>query len=279
LIHKLPATSFPSIVGKIMKSLQDLFGLKGKVALVTGASGGLGVELAQALAIAGADVAVAARRKERIDAVADDLKNHGVRSLAVQADLSKDGDIEHAVAAVEQGLGAVDILVNNAGVAPVRRAEKQSREQWDEVIAVNLTAVFRLSQRVGRAMIERGQGGRIINMSSVMGQVGSSIYPTVGYNVSKHGVDGITRHLAVEWAPHKITVNAIAPAWFPSEMNTDPRFGDVNPKYKARMIERTPMGRLGGPGELMGAVIYLASPAASYVTGTVLVVDGGWLAW
>jgi NAD(P)-dependent dehydrogenase (short-subunit alcohol dehydrogenase family) len=128
-------------------------------------------------------------------------------------------------------------------------------------------------------MIERGRGGRIINISSIMGQVGEPIYPTISYNVSKHGVDGLTQQLAIEWAPHKILVNAIAPAWFPTEATVDPRFGDIHPKYKERMIERTPLRRLGEPGELMGAVIYLAAPASSYVTGSVLVVDGGWLAW
>jgi NAD(P)-dependent dehydrogenase (short-subunit alcohol dehydrogenase family) len=261
-----------------MKTLQDVFGLKGKVALVTGASSGLGVELAQALAIAGADVALVARRKERLEHVAEEVRAYGVRALAVQADLTRDEDVERAVSEVEQGLGSVDILVNNAGIAEVARAEKHSRELWDRTVAINMTAPFRLAQRVGRTMIVRGQGGRIINLSSIMGEAGSSIYPTIAYNATKHAVNGLTRHLAVEWAPHRITVNAIAPAWFPTEMNTDPRYGDVHPKYKAMMIERTPLGRLGQPGELMGAVIYLASPASSYVTGTILAVDGGWLA-
>ena len=262
-----------------MKSLHDLFGLKGKVALVTGASSGLGVELAEGLAIAGADVALVARRKEKLDDVAEKIRALGVRAHAVQADVTVDADIERAVGEIEKALGPVDILVNNAGIAEVGRAEKHTRTQWDRSVAVNLTAVFRLSQRVGSTMIERGQGGRIINLSSVMGQVGSAIYPTVSYNATKHAVDGLTRQMALEWAPHRITVNAIAPGWFPSEMNIDPRFGDINPKYKARMIERTPMGRLGEPGELLATVIYLASPAASYVTGTILPVDGGWLAW
>jgi gluconate 5-dehydrogenase len=261
------------------KTLQDVFGLKGKVALVTGASSGLGVEIAEGLAIAGADVAVVARRKEKLDSVAARLREFGVRALAVQADLTVEEHLERAVVEVEQGLGPVDILVNNAGVAEISRAEKHTRAQWDQSLAVNLTAAFRLSQRVGASMIRRGQGGRIVNLSSVMGQLGSSIYPTLSYNVSKHGVDGLTREMAVEWAPHNITVNAIAPAWFVTEMTTDPKFGDVHPKYKARMIERTPMGRLGAPGEIMAAVMFLASPAASYVTGAILPVDGGWLAW
>ena len=261
------------------ESLRDVFGLQGKVALVTGASSGLGVEIAEGLAIAGADVGLLARRKDKLEQVAVRLRERGARALAVQGDVTVDADLERAVDEVERGLGPIDILVNNAGVGELGRAEKHTRAQWDRVLAVNLTAVFRLSQRVGGAMIERGRGGRIVNLSSIMGQLGSGIYPTVAYNVSKHGVNGLTRQLAVEWAPHKITVNAIAPAWFPTEINIDPRFGDVHPKYKERMIARTPMGRLGAPGEVMAAVIYLASPAASYVTGTILPVDGGWLAW
>ena len=262
-----------------MKTLHDVFGLKGKVALVTGASSGLGVELAEGLALAGADVALMARRKDKLEQVAERIRTYGVRALPVQADVSVDADLERAVSEVERGLGPVDILVNNAGIVPVGRAENHTAQQWNDTLAVNLTAVFRLCQRVGRGMIERGRGGRIINISSIMGQVGEPIYPTISYNVSKHGVDGLTQQLAIEWAPHKILVNAIAPAWFPTEATVDPRFGDIHPKYKERMIERTPLRRLGEPGELMGAVIYLAAPASSYVTGSVLVVDGGWLAW
>ena len=262
-----------------MNSLQELFGLKGKIALVTGASGGLGVEFARALAVAGADVAVLARRRERLEQVAAELEGLGVRALPVVANLTDDAELERALEEVEQGLGAVDILVNNAGVAPFGKAERQTREQWDSALAVNLTAPFMLCQLVASRMIERGGGGRIINISSVMGEVASSIFPTVGYNATKGAVSNMTRQLAVEWAKHKITVNAIAPAWFPTEMNKDPAIGDIPPKYKKRMEEFTPMGRLGAEGELMGAVIYLASPAASYVTGEVLHVDGGWLAW
>lgn len=262
-----------------MNSLQELFGLKGKIALVTGASGGLGVEFARALAVAGADVAVLARRRERLEQVAAELEGLGVRALPVAVDLTDDAELERALEEVEQELGPVDILVNNAGVAPFGKAERQTREQWDSALAINLTAPFILCQLVARRMIERGGGGRIINISSVMGEVASSIFPTVGYNATKGAVSNMTRQLAVEWAKHRITVNAIAPAWFPTEMNIDPAIGDISPKYKARMEDFTPMGRLGAEGELMGAVIYLASPAASYVTGEVLHVDGGWLAW
>jgi gluconate 5-dehydrogenase len=262
-----------------METLQELFGLKGKTALVTGASSGLGVEFARALAVAGADVAIVARRKERLEEVAAEIEKLGVRCLPVAADLTDEAAMDAALASVEKELGGVDILVNNAGIAPFGRAEKQTREQWESALAVNVTVPFLLCQRAARGMIERGGGGRIINISSVMGHVASSIYPTVGYNASKGALSNLTRQLAVEWARHGITVNAIAPAWFPSEMNTDPRYGDVNPKYKEKMEALTPMGRLGRQGELMAAMVFLASPAASYVTGAILPVDGGWLDW
>jgi gluconate 5-dehydrogenase len=262
-----------------MTTLQDLYGLKGKVALVTGASSGLGVEFAKGMAIAGADVALVARRMDRLEEQAKAIRALGVRCLPVQADLADDAQVERAVAEVERGLGPVDILVNNAGIADYGRAEKLSRETWDNVVAVNLTAVFRLSQRVALSMIERGKGGRIVNLASVVGEVANAIFPTVAYAATKHGVVGMTKQMAMEWAKHGITVNSIAPGWFPTEMNIDPRLGDIAPKHKERMIERTPMGRLGQPGELMGALVFLASPAASYVTGVTLPVDGGWLIW
>jgi len=262
-----------------MEPLQELFGLKGKTALVTGASAGLGAELARGLALAGAGVALLARRADRLAEVAAGLEALGARCLAVPADVTREADLDAALARVAAELGPVDILVNNAGIAPFGPAEQQTAADWHEALSVNVTAAFLLSQRVGAAMIARGGGGRIINISSVMGSLGNSIYPTVSYNASKGALTNLTRHLAVEWAPHGITVNAVAPGWFPTEMTVDPRHGDVHPRHKARMEQRTPMGRLGRPGELMGAVIYLASPAAAYVTGAVLPVDGGWMAW
>ncbi len=262
-----------------MASLQELFGLKGKIALVTGASSGLGVEFATALASAGADVALLARRLDRLEQVAEELRGLGVRALPLAVDLVDEAALESALAAVVEGLGPVDILVNNAGIADYGPAEKQPRETWERTLAINLTAPFLLAQRVAAAMIERGAGGRIVNIASVVGQAANPIFPTVAYAASKGGVAGMTRQLAIEWAPHRITVNAIAPAWFATEMNIDPRHGDIKPKFKQKMEALTPMGRVGRPGELMGALIFLASPAADYVTGIVLPVDGGWLAW
>jgi gluconate 5-dehydrogenase len=262
-----------------MDALQEWFGLHGKRALVTGASSGLGVAFAKGLARAGADVAIVARRLERLQALAREIEALGVRCLPVGADLTDDAQRDAAVAAVHEAFGGVDILVNNAGIADLARPEKLSAADWDRVLAVNLTAVFRLTQAVGRDMIERGQGGRIINLSSLVGQVANSIFPTTAYAASKAGVNGLTRQLAIEWARHGITVNAIAPGWFPTEMNVDPRHGDIHPKYKERMLALTPLGRLGSPEELVGAVIFLAAPAGSFVTGHILAVDGGWVAW
>jgi gluconate 5-dehydrogenase len=262
-----------------MDALKTWFGLHGKRALVTGASSGLGVAFARGLAQAGADVAIVARRTERLEALAKEIEGLGVRCLPVGADLTDDAQLAAAVQAVETGLGGVDILLNNAGIADLGRPEKLSAADWDRVLAINLTAVFRVTQAVARGMIARGQGGRIVNISSLVGQLGNSIFPTAAYAASKAGVNGITRQLAIDWAQHGITVNAIAPGWFPTEMNIDPRHGDIHPKYKQRMIELTPLGRLGTPEELVGAVVFLAAQAGSYVTGQILSVDGGWSAW
>jgi gluconate 5-dehydrogenase len=259
--------------------LTQLFSLEGKVALVTGASSGLGVEFARGLAMAGADVAVVARRLERLQAVAQELEALGVQAHAVQADLRDEEQINAALAQVEERLGPIDILVNNAGVAPVSRAERHALDKWQQALEINLTAVFLLSQKVGARMIERQQGGRIIMISSVLGEGANAVHKTIGYAATKGAVTNMTRQLAVEWAPHGITVNALAPSWFPTEMITDPRLGRVHDEQRARMELFTPMGRLGQDGELLGAVIFLASPSASYVTGEILHVDGGWRAW
>jgi len=260
-----------------MDSLQSLFSLRGHIGFVTGASSGLGVDCATALAIAGADVALAARRGERLEKLAAELaREYGVRTAAIQLDVTSDEQIDAALERARRELGLVDILVNNAGISPTGRAETLPRATWDAAIATNLTAPMMLAQRVARGLIEANKPGRIINMSSIYGLLASSIYRLSAYTASKAGLANLTRQLAVEWAQYGILVNAIAPGWIPTEAN---EAGMAKPQNRERMERSTPLGRLGLPGEIRGAVIYLASPAASYVTGTVISIDGGYASW
>jgi NAD(P)-dependent dehydrogenase (short-subunit alcohol dehydrogenase family) len=260
-----------------MNSLGELFSLRGQVAIVTGASSGLGVECARALAIAGADVALAARRGDRLGPLAEEIaQSYGVRAIGVATDITADADLDRLVAAVEAQLGVADILVNNAGISPTGRAETLPRATWDSGIATNLTAPMMLAQRFARRLIEAKKPGRVINMSSIYGLVASSIYRLSAYNASKAGLINLTRQLAIEWAPYGILVNAIAPGWIPTEAN---EAGMAKPQNRERMERGTPLGRLGRPDELRGTIIYLASAASSYVTGTVISVDGGYVSW
>ena len=260
-----------------MDSLESLFGLRGHVGLVTGASSGLGVECAHALALAGADVVLVARRADRCEKFAAELvKKYGVRAIGIGADVALEADLDRVIEISRAKIGDVDILVNNAGVSPTGRAENFKRESWDNAIAVNLTAPMMLSQRVARRLIETHQAGRIINMVSIYANLASSVYRLSAYCATKAGLANLTRQLAVEWAPHNILVNAIAPGWIPTEATEG---GMAKGGNKERMEMFTPMNRVGQPEELRGAVIFLASAASSYVTGTVLSVDGGYQSW
>jgi NAD(P)-dependent dehydrogenase (short-subunit alcohol dehydrogenase family) len=244
---------------------------------VTGASSGLGVECARALAMAGADVAIAARRGDRLKKLAAELaETHGVRAIAIAADITADADLERLTATVQEQLGVIDILVNNAGISPTGRAEMLPRATWDGAMATNLTAPMMLAQRVARRLIESKRPGRIINMASIYGLKASSIYRLSAYTATKAALVNLTRQLAVEWAAYGILVNAIAPGWIPTEAT---ELGMTKSENRLRMEKATPMGRLGKPEELRGTIIYLASEASSYVTGAVLSIDGGYAAW
>jgi NAD(P)-dependent dehydrogenase (short-subunit alcohol dehydrogenase family) len=260
-----------------MDSLTSLFSLRGHIGLVTGASSGLGVECATALAIAGADVVLTARRGERLEKLAAELaRTYNVRTAAVPLDVTDDGALDAALERVRRELGLVDILVNNAGISPTGRAENFPRATWDAAIATNLTAPMMLAQRVARGLIDAKRPGRIINMVSIYATVASSIYRLSAYTAAKAGLLNLTRQLAVEWAGYGILVNALAPGWIPTEAT---EAGMAKGGNRERMERATPLGRLGRPEEIRGAVIFLASEASSYVTGSMLSVDGGYVAW
>jgi NAD(P)-dependent dehydrogenase (short-subunit alcohol dehydrogenase family) len=262
------------------RSLEDLFGLEAQVAVVVGATGELGAEAARALAGAGAHVGLVARRVDRLEVLASELEAIGAKVCLAPADITERAECENALALIESQLGPIDVLINSAGISPLGRAERQTREKWDRTVSVNLTAAFDLSQIVGMRWIESGsRGGRIIHVSSVLGRAASPVHHVVGYTATKAGLDNMVRQLAVEWAKYEIRVNAIAPGYFPSEMTTDPETGEFPPDHLKGLEARTPMNRVGRPGELETAVLFLAAPASSYITGVILPVDGGWTAW
>jgi NAD(P)-dependent dehydrogenase (short-subunit alcohol dehydrogenase family) len=249
------------------------FSLDGKVAVVTGSSRGIGRAIAEGLAEAGAAVTVNGRERESAESIAGAISAAGGKSLAVAADVSKAADVDRLIDVTVTRFGRLDILVNNAGISPYYKpAEAMTEVEWDEVIKTNLKSVFLCCQAAGRVMIPQ-KSGRIINMSSVGGSVG--LPRLIAYCAAKGAINQLTRVLAVEWATHHILVNAIAPGYIETDLTKGLR---ENPKRLEAMVGKIPLGRLGKPAEIVGAAIYLASDAASYVTGQVLDVDGGWLA-
>lgn len=249
---------------------RQLFDLSGRVAVITGGSVGLGRQMAEGLAQMGANLVLCARKKERCLQAAEELRTLGCEVLALSCDVKDPASIQETVDASVKQFGRIDILINNAGTSWGAPVETMTLEQWNKVIETNLTGTFLFSQSVGRVMIGQGRG-KIINIASVAGLRGSSPkLPAIGYSASKGGVIIFTKDLACKWGMHNIQVNAIAPGWFPTDMSEK-----VIERNKEALLAAIPLGRLGGPEDLKGAAIFLASDASNFITGHVLVVDGG----
>jgi NAD(P)-dependent dehydrogenase (short-subunit alcohol dehydrogenase family) len=253
-------------------NVNSLFDLSGRTAIVTGGGRGLGEQIATTLAEAGANVVVCSRKLEACQEVSNELKKLGVGSLAFECDVTKPEDVQRVVDETVKEFGTIDILFNNSGVSWGALPEEMPLEKWHMVMEVNATGTFLMSQAVGRVMIEKEAGGKIINIASVAGLGGADprAMNAVGYHASKGAVVAFTKDLAVKWARHNINVNAIAPGFFPSKMTKGvlANVGDL-------ILDGTPLGRFGSDHDLKGAALFLASKASDFVVGHILVVDGG----
>ena len=249
---------------------KQLFDLSGRVAIVTGGSAGLGRQMAQGLAEMGANLVLCARKKDRCEQAAEELRELGVQALGLECDVR---NAEQVGAVVEETLSRfqkIDILINNAGASWGAPVEEMKLEHWNKVIETNLTATFLFSQAAGRFLV-RQRRGKIINIASVAGLRGAPPeLQAIGYHASKGGVIAFTKDLACKWGAHNIQVNAIAPGWFPTHMSAV-----VIARNEEALLARIPLRRFGGDDDLKGAAVFLASEASNYVTGHVLVVDGG----
>ncbi len=250
----------------------DTFQLDGKVALVTGGSRGLGLQIAEGLGEAGASVAITARRAEGLQKAVEHLAQRGINAMSAVCDISKNDQVEAAVRQVLDRYGHIDVLVNNAGATWGAPFAELPFDAWDKVIRTNVDGTYFVSRAVGLHMIERGQGGRIVNIASVAGLRGSdpTVMPTLPYNTSKGAVVNFTRALAATLAEHNITVNCICPGFFPTRMTaaTLERSGE-------RIVAATPLRRVGGDQDLKGIAVLFASAASAYITGQIIAVDGG----
>ena len=253
-------------------TILDKMSLQGKVAIVTGASRGLGRTMALGLAEAGADVAVVSRTLPALEKVAAEIRELERISLPIRADVSRRVDVERMVERTMERFGRIDILVNNAGTIYRDASEDHPEEAWDRVINVNLKGAFLCAQAVARVMIQQG-GGKIIHTASLLSSIGRPTIPA--YAASKGGIAQLTKALAVEWAKYKIHVNAIGPGFFRTDLT---QALQDDPERSTEISSRIPLGRWGLPEDLKGAVVFLASDASEYVTGHVLYVDGGFLA-
>lgn len=249
---------------------KKLFDLSGRVAIVTGGSIGLGRQMAEGLAEMGANVVLCARKKERCEQAANELKQLGIKALGLECDVKNPEQIRNVVEETSSQFGHIDILINNAGAAWGAPVEEMKLEHWNKVIETNLTGTFLFSQAVGRFMVPQRRG-KIINIASVAGLRGAPPeFQAIGYHASKGGVIAFTKDLACKWGTHNIQVNAIAPGWFPTHMSEV-----AIERNREAFLKKIPLGRLGNEHDLKGAAVFLASDASNFVTGHVLVVDGG----
>jgi NAD(P)-dependent dehydrogenase (short-subunit alcohol dehydrogenase family) len=248
-----------------------MFDVRGKVALVTGASSGLGEHFARTLAGAGATVVVSARRTDRLASLVTDIVASGGKAIAIPLDVGDRASVERALGEIAQSAGAPDIVVNNAGIAQAKPALELTEDDWRGVMNTNLDGAWRVAQQSARAMIAAGKGGSIINIASILGlRVATSL---LAYTAAKAALVQVTQALALEWARHRIRVNAIAPGYVETEINR----GFFQTEAGQAMVKRVPQRRIGKPSELDGALLLLASEASSYMTGSIVVVDGGHL--
>lgn len=254
----------------------DLFRLDGKTAIVTGGGRGLGQYMAEALVDAGASVVLCSRKKEACEEVRSELEARGGKALAMGCDVTDPDQVNRVVEETISNFGAVDVLVNNSGATWGAPTLEMPLEAFEKVVSVNLRGTFLMSQAVLRKMVERGEGGSVVNIASVAGLVGGhpDYMQTVAYNSSKGGVISMTRDLATTFSREGINVNAIAPGWFPTKMSQ----GLIS-QFETQMLEGIPLGRFGEPDDIKGLILLLASPAGSYITGQTIVVDGGQTAW
>ncbi len=258
-----------------MASVQELINLEGRVSVVTGGATGLGLQMATALAEVGSNIVVCSRKLENCERAAHELERLGVQALALACDVTKPDQIEAMKEATLRKFGRIDVLVNNAGRAWLASPEDTPLERWQQVFDLNITAPFLCAQIVGREMIKQKRG-RIINIASVAGLVGRNpkSHNSIAYNASKGALVNFTRDLAVKWAQHNIQVNAICPGFFVTSFNRE-----LYERNKENINRDIPLGRTGGPDDLKGIAVLLASDASNFMTGAIIPVDGGALAW
>jgi NAD(P)-dependent dehydrogenase (short-subunit alcohol dehydrogenase family) len=255
----------------------DSFRLDGRVALVTGAGRGLGRAMALALGGAGADLALVDVNAGDVEAVAEEARGLGRKVLPQVVDVGESGQVERGVTRVADELGRLDILVNNAGVTSRTPFEDLVEEDWERVLRVNLGGIYHCSKWAARTFIRQGGGGSIVNIASISGLVGNRGGNNSHYCATKGGVISLTRSLAVEWAPHRIRVNALAPGYFVTPMSD--RLKQRDPSFYDELIRRIPLGRFGRDSDIAAAVVFLAGDASAFVSGHVLVIDGAYTAW